>query len=1417
MINCSQRPSVAQYLFAVVFLSLLFGGVAPLSADPKGEALQGTRVEISLPTALSGWLEWVRARSPEWNCARVHGEHVCIWPGFARYELSESGAVFTVHVEAQSKGEVPLPSNSLLLPHDIEVRSESNEALASNLETRDGKVFVVVPPGKYLISGRLTWDRVPPEIPSASSYGVVTASGVGVSRTSTVRRSESGFRLEQEDQNRDADSISLSVLRNIQDGSPLEVRTLLRLHIAGGARSINLGKVILDGTIPVSIESALPYQLTQTGQLALQVLPGEYEVSITSLRSQPVEQLVASAATDSLWKGEEIWVWSSDESFRSVEVSGGEPFQAQLANLPEDWNGAAYAVHTGNVLALKQLRRGEESAAPNELSQTRTLWIDLDGKGFTILDRFSGQVNRDFRLNAVSDLQLGRAAISGQPVLVTLDPSSRDAGVELRRRTLQLEAVSRTLETREISAVGWKTVVNSLSLQLNLPPSWRVLSVGGAQSVPGAWLDSWSLLDLFLTVLIALSALKLFGRFAAILVAAGFILNHGEFLAPRMLFIHLLILAALGRLVPREKIVWWTLCRLLIVSTFVAWVLEVLAFSKLQVSQLLFPQLESGTRYRTFLQEIALMLEDSLIGWPALLLFIALAFFVIRWLIGSRSIWSLIARGVVGTGAVVFACIFLGGLLASQRVHSRFQNIESSISESGSGYYDLAPSQEVEEVSKRIRGKDAPKPDLEQSLSLGNKALLSGPALPAWHWKQYQIYVAAPVGPESLLRFYLLPPSVNRALSGVRVLVLLVLTILVYRSLGFRLPQVAGPSSAAISALLLFVFPLTAGADVPSDRMLDELHERLAQQRCTRPECAVIDECAISIDQGLITVRLVASSTGVSAVTIPGILDLYRAPTVSRNGTATVALRRSGANFLEVSTVDGRNEIILSAPLPLRQPFTIQFPSPALFTSVRAAGWIAEGLSSSGQVSSEGLRLTKRSEERGEPANGQNSAQNSSLPTYVVWRRAIVIGERITIASTLERLGQSGSPVHLTLPLLPGEQVTSGIGSVQHGELVLVIPPGAESISYASTLPFAEELALSAPQIVNVSTAWSLRCEPYVACSYSGLKPTSSVESDTQEFKWLPFPTETVTVRAQGLNTAKGDFITVDQVVHTVDWGTRLLGGTIQLDARTTQQAPLSVSAPPGSSLHKVTVDGQVVSGSSESHESTVLLSPGLHKLELIYGMPWTAAMREYIPPLALSVPAHNVRVLLHPSPDRWILWIGGEMWGPSVIFWAKLLFVVLILLAIQNVGLLPCSQLGAALLGVGITTLPVIYLFIPVVWLIVLKLGTQLPSRVMAWHKAIRLGLIVLLGMLALIKFYQVVESGLVLQPPMLIVGNSSTSAELKWYIDHASTSLPQPWILSTPLWTWRAFSLAWSIWLVTALFSWLKLSVLRFKEHAQ
>ena len=80
------------------------------------------------------------------------------------------------------------------------------------------------------------------------------------------------------------------------------------------------------------------------------------------------------------------------------------------------------------------------------------------------------------------------------------------------------------------------------------------------------------------------------------------------------------------------------------------------------------------------------------------------------------------------------------------------------------------------------------------------------------------------------------------------------------------------------------------------------------------------------------------------------------------------------------------------------------------------------------------------------------------------------------------------------------------------------------------------------------------------------------------------------------------------------------------------------------------------------------------------------------------------------------------------------------------------------------------------------------------------------MLSLQALSALAAAVAEGLLGQPAMQIAGNGSQAGQLLWYQDRTGETLPQPWVISVPLWVYRLLMLAWALWLANSLLNWLR-----------
>ena len=65
----------------------------------------------------------------------------------------------------------------------------------------------------------------------------------------------------------------------------------------------------------------------------------------------------------------------------------------------------------------------------------------------------------------------------------------------------------------------------------------------------------------------------------------------------------------------------------------------------------------------------------------------------------------------------------------------------------------------------------------------------------------------------------------------------------------------------------------------------------------------------------------------------------------------------------------------------------------------------------------------------------------------------------------------------------------------------------------------------------------------------------------------------------------------------------------------------------------------------------------------------------------------------------------------------------------------------------------------------------------------------------------FAALHQGLLSVPDMDISGHGSSAGMLAWYADRTGATLPQPLVVSLPLWIYKALMLAWALWLASFL----------------
>ncbi len=470
-----------------------------------------------IPSGLREWIPWVLDGHPDAFCPRRNGAPVCVWPGQIDLRIDESGGAFEQWVRVDADIDVPLPGGPAIWPQDV-----STDTGFAVVRAKDGRPYMRLRPGTHIVRGRFVWDTAPQGIPLPRTAGLVTLTRDG-KRASRVRVDADGMlHLDQSVPGREqaGDTVELDVSRLIQDGVPVQVRTRIDLRVAGGARELNLGAVLLPNTLPVAMDASLPTRIAPNGDVILQVRPGAWTVTIDALHQGEVRSLAAPATTSPAWPSEEYWSVKSDDNVRATMVRGAPSVDPARTPIPSEFSALpAYVLQAGGALTFEEMRRGVPEPPSNALEVRREFWLDADGQGMTVRDSIVGTVSRDWRLDTTPPLALGHVAIDDEDQVVTERGGA--TGVEVRNTSLQLTAESRIPEIwSPIPAVGWDFDARKLDAKLHLPPGWSLLLVQGVDNTfDGTLVSKWDLLDLLFVAFVAAIVGYTRGRGAGLLAA----------------------------------------------------------------------------------------------------------------------------------------------------------------------------------------------------------------------------------------------------------------------------------------------------------------------------------------------------------------------------------------------------------------------------------------------------------------------------------------------------------------------------------------------------------------------------------------------------------------------------------------------------------------------------------------------------------------------------------------------------------------------------------------------------------------------------------------------------------------------------------------------------------------------------------
>ncbi len=1313
----------------------------------------------AIPEDLKPWIPWVlKDVQHQIDCPFIYNNSEnthCAWPSTLSLSLNQAGGELTQRWQVYRGSWLTLPGSVKYWPQSVEINGDK-----ATVTLHDGKPSIYVEKGNYSVSGQYQWDSLPESLAIPEHTGIVSLQVDG-KRVEFPDLENGKLWIRQRSttsQQQDEDRITFRVFRHIDDAIPMQVTTYLQLEVSGKQREVNIGNPLLDGFIPLQLISRLPARLEQDN-LRLQVRPGRWDIYLKSRHPDLLTAIKLPENADE-WPSSEVWVFKSQNQLRLVETEGVPTIDPQQTRLPEQWKQLpAYQLKTGSEMRFKVIRRGDPEPAPDQLTLNRKLWLHFDGSGYTVQDAIGGSKTSGWRLNAQPALQLGRVVVDGKPQFITT-LGSQQQGVEVRRGQLNVQAEGLLLaDLARIPAIGWDHDFKQVSANLQLPPGWELFSVSGVDNVPGSWLQNWTLLDLFLVMIITIAVARLWSWPWGILALVTVGLLWHEPMAPKWIWLNLIAAIALLRVLPDGKLKKLVNGYRLLV--LVGLVVLAVPFMINEVRTGLYPQLERAW------QQIVPQQYDAASVKP-----------------------DAVTQGAVSS-------------LEQQPAPAEYdQSVRRKIASS--------PYPSKGFISSQGRALQ------KQNLLLGeidpNANVQTGPGLPQWQWRSIPLQWNGPVDRIQQVDMVLISPAMNLVLNLIRVVLLIALTALLvglrYQpGSGFSLPSFTLSVLSCLMAIpLLTMAPADqAHAELPSPEILNELKTRLLKKPECLPQCAQIPRMRLDIKVQTMELLLEVHALEQVAIPLPGHKVHWVGQEVLVNGKQAEGLYRTGKGHLWLDIKPGVHRVTVRGLLPNRNSVQLPLPLQPRFVEASIQGWQLDGLHENGIVDAQ-LQLTRLQTETRQSESAA-SLEPGILPPFVRVERTLRLGLEWQLETSVVRESPAGSAVVIEIPLLPGESVITENIRVQDGKALINMGANQQYAVWSSQLDKTEVLTLVAPKTTAWTETWRADISPIWHAESTGISVIHHTDPSGRWLPtWQPWPGEQVKLTLSRPMGIEGQTKTIDQSQLVIKPGQRSMESNLSFRLRSSQGGQHTINLPVKAELQAVKIDGTTQPIRQEGVKVTLPVHPGQQTIEMLWRESTELPLSFRLPQLDLGIDSVNHAMNVKLGRDRWVLFVNGPDMGPAVLFWGELIVIVLIGIGLGRVKMIPLKTWHWILLGIGLSQSSIFTAVIVVSWLFAIAIRERMKEGVTDTSFNFTQLILGILTLMAMVSLFGAVEHGLLGYPDMQVSGNQSHAYDLKWYQDRADAMLPSSWVLSVPLLAYRLLMLLWSLWLAFALLGWLK-----------
>lgn len=1296
--------------------------------------------EMDLPEPLKPWVPWVlHGQENRVDCPfsyQSYEQSQCTWFETLHLNIAKNNVRFRFAASVLAESRLPLPGGERSWPRGVTINGKPGVVVA-----RGNNPEILLEPGTYQIEGFADLAREKDSFRVPQAFGLVDLTIDGAPHQVTRRNGDkiwfgspqvTGASSTQENR------VSARVFRLLSDDVPMQMETRIELTVSGASREMAMSPALLPGFIETRLNSQLPAKLEPDGTLRAQVRPGTWQISVTSRSTNPTQMSFDRPTISGDWPDQEIWSFQQAPAIRNLKVISAAPADPSQTGVPPAWRRfPAFVMGKGSTLSLEELSRGDQKPADDRLTIQREIWMDFDGGGLTARDTISGEINAVDRLNAASGDALGQVEVNGEPSLITLDSDGK-TGIQVNSGPLEVTSVSRISSPRSFSTSGWDHDFQNVQSVVHLPPGWKVISASGVDRAYPTWISKWSLMDVFIVLLIAGAFAKLFSMPVGALALVTLAISYQAPGSPKLVWIGLAMTIALTQHLPVGKV----RSAALVARNFFALGLVVmcLPFFAQLLQQALYPQLERHSAHANTYSA----------GMP---------------------------RSVMPQPAAEMA-------------------MDMVVSAPGKLSRDAYAGSAPDRVRKEIA------PTLDSNVQ-------TGPGVPSWRWNTLNLTASGPVAASEHVTLLLSNPTLTRLGQVVQLLLILLLAAAVmlkgFRADGKWILRTAAPFMFAALTLSSTSTPSMA-SDIPSEKMLSELRERLLAPPACLPECASFPTAVVRLDKQQLQIGIEVLASENVTVPLPAQHQSWTPEVVQLDGVKQQTTFTADGSLL-ISIPPGKHLISLTGPASL-DVLSLRFPLKPHHISVQAEGWNVVGIEGN-SLKGDDLTLS-RIVEKALTESPSSQLKHPSPPAFAKVERTLVLGIKWSIYTNVQRVSPPANDpvvVAFDIPLIEGESpLTEGL-NIHDGQAKVVMAPGSNSVRWESALKPSDRIQLLAADAGPWSETWNLQVDPRWKIEATGIAPIKNPNS-SQITTWKPRPGESVSLEVTEPKAAPGETLTIDDVSIRTQPGARMTEVDVAIDLRSSIGDALAMRLPPDSSLTDLTVRGDKHAFNPDEPEFSIPVVPGAQHIEFSFRTSNGFGVLTKTESIDTDHDISNAEISMQVPRDRWILFTFGPLMGPAVLFWGVLAVALGAALLIERFLAHPVMRTKDwVLLAIGLTGAGTAWAgLLALAWFTALKFRSGIDPEKTQHFNVMQIGL-ALLTVVFVINVGASVPMGLLGSPDMHIAGNGSTSAFLQWYQPSVQAGLmPQGGIVSLPIWVYRIAMLAWSLWLATALIRWLQ-----------